>query len=62
MRFVNPSGTVEGFHGERISVLRIHGKAYTSDDQKLSPELIRIFRYMRSYGVTDELLDYFRQL
>jgi len=62
MRFTNPSGTVEGFHGERISVLRIHGKAYTSDDKNLSGELARIFQYMRRYGVTEELLAYFRQL
>jgi len=62
MRFANPSGTVEGFHGERISVLRIHGKAYTSDDKNLSAELTRIFEYMRLRGVTEELLVYFQQL
>lgn len=62
MRFANESGTVEGFHGERISVLRIRGKAYTSDDADLHPELARIFQYMRRHGVTQELLEYFGRL
>ncbi len=62
MKFSNPSGTVEGFHGERITILRIRGKAYTSDDANLHPEIVRIFQYIRRHGVTAELMEYFGKL
>ena len=62
MKFSDPAADIEGFHGERISVIRVRGRAFTSDDANLHPELARVFKYMRRHGVTSEVLDYLRQL
>ena len=62
MRFSDLAADIEGFHGERISVIRIRGRAFTSDDANLHPEIARVFRYMREHGVTKEVLDYLKKL
>lgn len=52
---------VQAFQGQRVSVIRVDGKVYTSDDPNLTPELKQLFEYIDKNGVTPALLEYLRQ-
>lgn len=51
---------VKVFKGQRVSVIRIDDKVYTSDDKDLTPELKEFFRYIDEHGVTPALMDHLR--
>lgn len=53
---------IKVFRGQRVSVIRLDGKVYTSDDPNLTPELKQLFAYIEQNGVTPALMDYLRQL
>ena len=53
---------VKVFKGQRVSVFRIDGKDYPSDDPALSPQMRQLFAYLDAHGVTPGLLDCLRQL
>ncbi|MFA6002698.1 MAG: hypothetical protein WC881_01375 [Elusimicrobiota bacterium] len=59
-----PDGSpdIKVFKGQRVSVIRIDGKVYTSDDSDLSPETRRLFGYLAEHGVTPALMAHLRQL
>lgn len=70
-RLENPDAPTSGsdeslgikvFRGDRVSVIRLDGKVYTSDDPGLTPELRQLFAYIDAHGVTPALMDYLRQL
>lgn len=52
---------IKVFKGQRISVIRLDGKVYTSDDPTLSPEMKELFAYIDREGVTPELMETLRQ-
>lgn len=52
---------VEIFKGQRVSIIKIDGKVFTSDDKDLSPELRKLFDYIEANGVTPALLDHLRK-
>jgi len=56
-----PGSDVEAFKGERVSVIRIDGKVYHSDDKDLPPQLKTVFDYIEKYGVTPDLMEHLRQ-
>lgn len=56
-----PAHDASAVKGQRISVLRIDGKVYQSDDPKLSPEIRELFDHIEKNGVTPELLNHLRQ-
>lgn len=51
---------IKVFKGQRVSVIRIDGKVYNSDDPTLSPELKQLFEYIEANGVTPALMEYLR--
>lgn len=51
---------VKVFRGQRVSVIRLDGKVYTSDDPGLSDEMKVLFQYIEDHGVTPELMDTLR--
>jgi len=58
-----PSGAerdIKVFKGQRVSVIRIDGVVYKSDDENLSPELKQLFQYIENNGVTPALMEYLR--
>ncbi|MCX5797085.1 MAG: hypothetical protein NTY77_16455 [Elusimicrobia bacterium] len=57
-----PPPEVKIFKGQRVSVIRIDGKTYTSDDPALSPQMRQLFAYLQEHGVTPGLMDCLRQL
>lgn len=52
---------VRAFKGQRISVLRLDGKTYTTDQKDLPPEVREIFDYISANDVTPELMDHLRR-
>lgn len=48
------------FKGLRVSVIKLDGKVYTSDDANLSPEIKQLFVHLDCYGVTPALMDELR--
>ncbi len=52
---------VEIFKGQRVSVIKIDGKVYTSDDKDLPPNLKKLFDYIDANGVTPALLEHLRK-
>jgi hypothetical protein len=52
---------VKLFRGQRVSVLRIDGKTYTSDMKDLPPDVKDLFDYLRFNEVTPELMDHLRR-
>lgn len=60
-RVDDPSGDIRVFKGQRVSVIRMDGAVYTSDDPKLTPELRQLFDYIERNGVTPALMEYLRQ-
>ncbi|MDD5628179.1 MAG: hypothetical protein PHU21_03880 [Elusimicrobia bacterium] len=57
-----PPPEVRIFKGQRVSVIRIDGKTYTSDDPGLSPQMRQLFAYLGEHGVTPGLMDCLRQV
>jgi len=57
-----PPPEVKVFQGRRVSVIRIDGKNYASDDPALPPQMRRLFAYLDEYGATPGLMDCLRQL
>ena len=53
---------IKVFRGQRVSVIRLDGKVYTSDDPSLSAELKALFQYIDAHGVTPALMEHLRQL
>lgn len=53
---------IKVFRGQRVSVIRLDGKVFSSDDPNLTPELKQLFAYLDSHGVTPALMDYLRQM
>jgi hypothetical protein len=53
-------GRVQVFKGQRISILRLDGKLFKSDDPALPAELHEIFAYIDQEGVTPALLQHLR--
>jgi hypothetical protein len=51
---------VEAIQGQRVSVLRIDGKLYKSDDPDLPEEIKDLFTYIERDGVTPALLQHLR--
>lgn len=51
---------IKVFKGQRVSVIRIDDRVYTSDDPNLSPELKEIFAYIDAHGVTPVLMEHLR--
>ncbi len=58
----NPDFGIKVFKGQRVSVIRLDGKVYTSDDKDLSPQMVELFQYIEASGVTPELMHHLRQL
>lgn len=52
---------VRAFKGQRVSIIRVDGKTYTSDTPGLPPEIQELFIYMDKNGVTPALLSHLRQ-
>lgn len=48
---------VKVFQGQRVSVIRLDGKVYTSDDPDLSQDLRALFAYIEAHGVTPALME-----
>jgi hypothetical protein len=66
---MSPAGTVDAVtvvaaqvdpEGARVSVLRMDGKLYRSDDASLAPEIREIFDYVEKEGVTPALMQHLR--
>ena len=55
-----PEAKVEVFRGQRVSVIRLDGKVYLSDDPNLTPEFRRLFAYIEENGVTPALMEQLR--
>jgi hypothetical protein len=53
-------GRVQVFKGQRISIIRLDGKVYKSDDPGLAPEFKEIFDYVEREGMTPMLLQHLR--
>jgi hypothetical protein len=53
-------GRIQVFKGQRISILRLDGKLYKSDDPALPPEIQELFAYIDQEGVTPALLQHLR--
>ena len=51
---------VQFFEGQRVSVLRLDGQMYRSDDPALPEEIREIFDYVHTYGVTPMLMQHLR--
>jgi hypothetical protein len=58
---LTPAHEATAFQGQRVSVLRIDGKVYQSDDPSLLPEIREIFEHIEKEGVTPELLEHLRR-
>jgi len=56
-----PAKDVAAFKGQRVSVIRMDGKTYTSDMRDLSPELQELFIYIEEKGVTPALMEHLRR-
>lgn len=52
---------VKLFRGQRVRVLRIDGKTYTSDMKDLPPDVKSLFDYLEKNDVTPELMDHLRR-
>lgn len=52
---------IKVFKGQRVSVIRLDGKVYTSDDKNLTPEMQALFAYIDREGVTPELMESLRR-
>ncbi|MBI4375533.1 MAG: hypothetical protein HY549_03695 [Elusimicrobia bacterium] len=52
---------VNVFRGQRVTVIRIDGRMFKSDDPNLSPELKQVFQYIDQHGVTQSLMDCLRR-
>lgn len=50
------------FKGARVSVIKLDGKIYTSDNPQLTPEFKQLFHYLDLNGVTPALMDRLRQI
>lgn len=57
----DPERDIKVFKGQRVSVIRLDGKVYTSDDPGLSEEMKALFAYIEREGVTPELMETLRQ-
>lgn len=55
------SSEINVFQGQRVSVIRIDGKVYRSDDPNITPEMKEIFDYVEKNGVTPELVTHLRR-
>lgn len=55
-----PEREVKVFKGQRVSVISIDGKVFTSDDKDLSPAMKELFGYIEANGVTPELMEHLR--
>lgn len=55
-----PEREVKVFKGQRVSVISIDGKVFTSDAKDLSPEMKELFSYIDANGVTPELMEHLR--
>ncbi len=55
------SDDVNVFRGQRVNVIRIDGRVFTSDDPNAPPELKELFGYIDRNGVTPALMDLLRQ-
>jgi hypothetical protein len=53
-------GRLQVFKGQRVSILRLDGKLYKSDDPDLPEELREIFSYIEAEGVTPALMQHLR--
>lgn len=51
---------VKVFKGQRVSVIRIDDKVYTSDDPNLSADFKELFAYVEKNGVTPALMEHLR--
>lgn len=51
---------IQAFKGQRVSVLRIDGTVYTSDDPAVPPEIKELFGYIDKEGVTPALMQHLR--
>lgn len=51
---------VKVFKGQRVSVIRIDDKVYTSDDPNLSADFKELFAYVEKHGVTPALMEHLR--
>lgn len=51
---------VQAFRGQRVSILRIDGKIYKSDDSDLPPEIQEIFGFIEKEGITPPLMQHLR--
>lgn len=56
-----PGQNVEIFRGQRVSVIRIDGQVYRSDDPRLPQEIKDLFGYIERNGVTPALMDILRR-
>lgn len=52
--------SVEVFPGQRVSILRIDGVLYKSDDLNLPPEVKELFDYIEAEGLSPALLQHLR--
>lgn len=50
------------FKGTRVSVIKLDGKIYTSDNPHLTPDFKQLFHYLDANGVTPALMDRLRQM
>lgn len=50
------------FKGSRVSVIKLDGKIYTSDNPNLTPDFKQLFHYIDVNGVTPALMDRLRQM
>lgn len=59
-RGADPARDIKVFKGQRVSVIRLDGKVYTSDDANLPPEIKKLFLQLDVHGVTPALMDELR--
>jgi hypothetical protein len=57
---IPPAADVQAWRGQRVSILRMDGKVYRSDDADLPPEIKEILGYIEQDGVTPALLQHLR--
>ncbi len=51
---------VEAFQGQRVTVLRLDGVLYKSDDANLPPAIVEIFSFIEKEGITPALMQHLR--
>lgn len=57
---VGPEERVQAWRGQRVSILRIDGKLYKSDDPNLPPDIKELLDYIERDGVSPPLMQHLR--